>query len=188
MIISMKDLEGSEILAGATSGQKALSRLITELERSTSEDVAVYLDFRGIEIATASYLRESVVEFRNLVRRRMPQFYPIVCNANDPIVEELKVLLEPRREVLLLCSLTEQGKPISPLLLGTLEAKQKLTYDLVHQLGETDAAELMKSNTGEEKVGQTAWNNRLSSLARLGLLVEENLGRAKRYRPLLQET
>ena len=36
-----------------------------------------------------------------------------------------------------------------------------------------------------EKVGHTAWNNRLAALAGKGVVVETQHGRAKRYRPLL---
>ena len=42
----------------------------------------------------------------------------------------------------------------------------------------------MRRSNGSEDVGQTAWNNRLASLSRLGLLMEMSHGRAKRYRPL----
>ena len=39
-----------------------------------------------------------------------------------------------------------------------------------------------------EKVKQTAWNNRLAALANLGLILELNQGRAKRYRTLFAES
>jgi hypothetical protein len=39
----------------------------------------------------------------------------------------------------------------------------------------------------EKTTAQTAWNNRLSALATLGLVVELSQGRAKRYRPLFAE-
>jgi hypothetical protein len=38
----------------------------------------------------------------------------------------------------------------------------------------------------KETVGSTAWNNRLSSLVALGLIIELSYGRTKRYKPLLQ--
>ena len=64
----------------------------------------------------------------------------------------------------------------------------KLTFDLVSERGETDAAELMREYGANEKpIAQTAWNNRLASLTSLGLLVESSQGRAKRYRPLFRE-
>lgn len=57
----------------------------------------------------------------------------------------------------------------------------------MQQRGETDAGELMRAYGKREKVRHaTAWNNRLSALASLGLVVEMRSGRLKRYRPLLQ--
>jgi hypothetical protein len=71
-------------------------------------------------------------------------------------------------------------------LIGQLDRKQQLTFDLVRQRGETDAMELMREFGDTEDVGSTAWNNRLSSLVSLGLIIELSFGRAKRYKPLLQ--
>ncbi len=68
--------------------------------------------------------------------------------------------------------------------LGDLDPKQRVTFDLVCERGETDAAELMRQYGGTKT--QTAWNNRLAALAALGLVVEMSQGRAKRYKPLLQ--
>jgi hypothetical protein len=56
---------------------------------------------------------------------------------------------------------------------------------LVQQRNDTNAAELMREHGEKEKVNQNAWNNRLASLANLGLVVELSEGRSKRYRPLL---
>ena len=89
-----------------------------------------------------------------------------------------------QRDVLMLCTLDENGRPRSPRLLGDLEPKQRITFHLVGERGEADAAELLRSSQDRENVGQTAWNNRLAALSRLGLLMEMSSGRAKRYRPL----
>jgi len=57
----------------------------------------------------------------------------------------------------------------------------------VQDHGETDAGELMRNHGAREKVKHaSAWNNRLSALASLGLVVETRQGRLKRYRPLLK--
>jgi hypothetical protein len=64
---------------------------------------------------------------------------------------------------------------------------QRRTLDLVLERGETDAGELMRAHGAEERTTHTtAWNNRLASLAFLGLLVEKSHGRAKKYRPLFE--
>jgi len=44
----------------------------------------------------------------------------------------------------------------------------------------------MREYGEREGVKQTAWNNRLVSLAALGLIVEITQGRAKRYKPLFE--
>ena len=184
MHIRMRDLADNDVLAGALTGRKALGSLLERIDRDPEQPEPLYLDFRGIEVATASFLRECIVEFRDIVRRRWTGYYPVVANANDSVAEELSILLVPHRDVVMLCTLDNDGIPNSPHLLGELEPKQRITFDLVNRLGEADAGELMRTMDGTDDVGQTAWNNRLASLSRLGLLMELPHGRAKRYRPL----
>lgn len=183
MRIKIRDLAESDVLAGALTGRKVLGLLLERIDREPEKPEPVYLDLAGIEVATASFLRECILEFRDIVRRRWTNYYPVVANANDLVTEELSVLLG-QRDVLMLCALGAKGKPGSPRLLGDLEPKQRMTFDLVRKLGEADAGELMRSSKDSDDVGQTAWNNRLASLSRLGLLMEMSNGRAKRYRPL----
>ena len=187
MYIKMRDIADSDVLAGALRGRKSLSILLEQIDKEPTDPEPVYLDFTGITVATASFLRESVLEFRYTVRRRWTGYYPIVANANDTITEELSVLVEPQRDVLLLCTLSDDGIPSEPRLVGELEPKQQITFDLVKELGETDARELVHKTSGTEEVGQTAWSNRLASLSKLGILMVLSHGRAKRFRPLLLE-
>jgi len=184
MHLLLRDFVDCEILAGARTGRNTLRVLLDRIGSNSRSPETVYLDFAGIEVATASFLRECILEFRDTVRRRWANYYPVVANANEAIVEELSVLLEPKRDVLLLCELDDTKKPRRPRLVGDLEPKQQVTYDLVRELGEANAGELMRTANGEEQVAQTAWNNRLASLSRLGLLMEHSHGRAKRYKPL----
>ena len=183
MHIKMRDLSDSEILAGALTGRKILGRLLERIDREARSPELVYLDFNGITLATASFLRECIVAFRDIVRRRWSRYYPVVANVNDSVAEELSILMA-QQGVLTLCSLDEDEKPSSPYLVGNLEPKQRLTLELVKQLGEANAAELMRNLKDSDDVGKTAWNNRLVSLSRLGLLMEMSHGRLKRYKPL----
>ena len=183
MHFRLKDLADNEILAGALTGRRILARLLERIDREPETPEPLYVDFNEVEIATASFLRECILEFRNIVRRRWTNCYPVVANANNSVTEELCVLLT-HRDALILCSLDQNGRPDSPHLLGDLEPKQRVTFDLVRKLGEADAGELMRSSNDSDDVGQTAWNNRLASLNRLGLLMETSHGRAKRYSPL----
>lgn len=106
----------------------------------------VLLDFAGINVATASFLREAVLDYLDAIRRRHSNFYPVVANENQVVEEELKVLVSSDADVLMLCLLDENDQPHEPRLLGRLDPKQRLTFDLVQKRHETDAAELMREH------------------------------------------
>lgn len=188
MNLEMQKICGGSILAGSLSGRQALGSLLERVREEPAEPERVLLNFDGVKVATASFLRESVLEFRDVVRRRRSNFYPIVANANESVIEEMSILLAQSKDALMSCSTDDTGAPIRPRLIGDLEPKQRITYDLVRKLGETDAGALLHFRSGGEDVGQTAWNNRLSALTRLGLTIELRNGRIKRYRPLLAES
>lgn len=185
MRIHMSQVGGSEVLAGAVNGRKTLTKLLELTEKDPQSPQLIFLDFAGVNVATASFLREAVLAYRDTARRRRSNLYAVVANANDVIEEELKILVTAEGDALMLCLLGKNDQPRAPRLLGKLDPKQRLTFDLVQQQKETSAAELMRAHGEKEGINQNAWNNRLSSLANLGLVVELSEGRTKRYRPLL---
>ena len=87
-------------------------------------------------------------------------------------------------DAIMACLLSSDGKVSDPALIGSLDPKQQLAFDLVNRQGETDATELMR-DFGEEGQRANVWNNRLASLAALGVIIEVSQGRSKRYRPVL---
>lgn len=187
MRIDMDSIGGGPILAGALQGKAALARLLEAVPNEPEEPQPAFLDFGRVDVATASFLRESVVAFRNVIRNRASHYYPVISNANDSVRDELLELAAARGDVFMTCILAASGEVSGTALWGELEAKQRLTFDLVKQYGETDAGELMRAYGEREKTRHaTAWNNRLSSLAALGLVVEMRSGRLKRYRPLFK--
>lgn len=189
MKIDLQDLCGSPVLAGALSGRTALNRLLELTAQEPASPEPVFLDFSRIEVATASFLRESVLAFRDVIRGRRSAFYPVLANANDVVRDELMELLRPRGDVLMACVTSDDGTVSDAVPVGELDPKQRLTFDLVHQHGETDAGALMRSYGESEGLKHTtAWNNRLAALAARGLVVEQSHGRAKRYRPLFEGT
>lgn len=190
MRVHMHKLGGgdTQVLAGATKGRRARAELLERTGSEPSEPEKIFLDFQNVEVATASYLRESVLSFRDEIRRRRSNYYPVIANPRELVVEELRILVTTRGDALMLCSLDQDNHIKRPYLLGELDPKQRFTFDLVRRLGETSAAELMLGYGESEKTTvQTAWNNRLSSLANLGLVVELSQGRSKRYRSLFAE-
>lgn len=186
MQIDMKKAGGSEVLAGALNGKRVLGKLVATTVQEPLEPQPVFLDFFKVHVATASFLRESVLMLRNIVRGQRSNFYPVVANANADIRDELHELVNGQRsDVLIACNLSESGTVSDVVLIGDLEPVQRRTFDLVREIGETDAGELMRAHgTTDRTTHTTAWNNRLTSLAFLGLLVEVSQGRTKRYRPL----
>lgn len=186
MRINLREIAGATILAGAPNGSRALNALLDAARKEPRVPEPVFLDFIDIEVATSSYLRESVVAFRDIIRRRRSNLYPVIANACDAVREELAEFLRPRGDVLMTCVLDQRSRVSQPSLIGDLDPKQKVTFDLVRERGETDAGELMREYGAREGVKQTAWNNRLAALAALGLVVEIAQGRAKRYKPLFE--
>ncbi|MDR4308494.1 hypothetical protein IHQ68_17890 [Chelatococcus sambhunathii] len=165
-----------------------MSRLVEATTAEPANPEPVFLDFSSVQVATASYLRESVLAFRDLVRGRRSTFYPVIANANDDVRDELKELMRLRGDVLMVCTLGPAGDVNMARLIGDLDPKQRMTFDLVHEHGETDAGELMRAYGESEGLKHTtAWNNRLAALAARGLLMEVSQGRAKRYRPLFED-
>ncbi len=183
----MSKLGNAEVLAGAVNGRKVFEKLLERTEKEPAVPEPLFLDFAGVNVATASFLRETVLAYRDAVRRRRSNFYPVIANANQVVEEELKILVSTGGDVLMLCLLDENELPHEPRLLGKLDPKQRLTFDLVQKRGVTDAAELMREYGKGENIQKTAWNNRLAALAGLGLVVELVEGRTKRYRPLFAE-
>lgn len=185
MRIDMLQINKTGVLAGALNGRAGLPYLLDFVRTEPAAPEPVFLDFLSIEVATASYLRECIVAFRDVIRGRDSLYYPIVANPNPEVRDELLELARARGDVFMTCVLAPDGTVNQPTLAGDLEAKQLLTFTLVQRRGSTNARELMREHGNEENVRHaTAWNNRLAGLAKLGLIVEMRRGRLKRYRPL----
>lgn len=174
-------------LAGAPAGRQALAALLARTPQEPLSPEPLYLDFAGVEIATASYLRESVLRFRDAMRMQGSNLYPLIANANSQVIEELALLIQASGNVLMTCSLDSDGTPQEARLIGDLDPKQKMTFELVNSLGETDASELMRDYGASENIKQTAWNNRLAALSGMGLVFELSQGRTKRYKRLFEK-
>lgn len=171
------------ILAGRVEGENARRRLLSALSPITVPTLVV-LEFRPVELVTASYLDEVTLKFRTQLVREPA--YPVAVNLSDKVLDEFEYLLHRAGDAFLVCQRLESGVLSKPRVLGVLEAKLKQTYELVKSKGEASATELHAEFCDEEKVGPTAWNNRLNMLAAKGLLLEIPQGRAKKYQPILE--
>jgi hypothetical protein len=185
MKFDIAELAG-DICAGANNGRILSRTMVDALEAGAQVPTIVFLDFAGVETATASFLRESVVAFRSALRSSFPNYYPVLANAQNLVVEELLTLFDFLGEVFISCRLAPDGAVSEVRLLGDLDPKQRIAFDLVTSKGETDAGELFREFEENENVKQTAWNNRLSALSSSGIVIEISGGRGKRYRTLFR--
>jgi hypothetical protein len=181
------DLTGGQtVLSGAISGRTLLSALIAATPSSAGPTPA-FLDFTAIEIATASFLREAVIGFRDYARRSLENVYPAVANLAPTVAEELEFFVRTRGDVLWSCELGSDDNVTSARLIGELDPAQRSTFDAALELGAITAPELA-ARFADRQIGPTAWNNRLSALATKGLLVERKQGKTKSFSPLLEMT
>lgn len=188
MFISVRVIGGTTVLAQAVGGRNALRKALEMADAEPRESEPIFLDFSEIEVATSSFLREFVLGFRDAIRARGSNYYPLISNANPTVEEELDDLLKLRGEAILCCKVVRNAAVRKVRLLGELDPKHRETFELVTHLGETDAGTLLRKFGETDAITRTGWNNRLAALARLGLITETTYGRAKRYKPVLQET
>ena len=188
MIIRMKELIGTDILAGAINGKTVFASCVSMTGDEPREPTALFLDFHEIQVATASALRESVIALKAYKRSIGSNLYPVLANINDSIEDEVQVLMDARNDAIIACALGPNGAVTDVRLIGDLDPKQAMTFELVIELNGADAGSLMKQFGRQENItSTTAWNNRLSGLVQRGLLREFTNGRSKFYRPLLEE-
>jgi hypothetical protein len=186
MLFRIGGFASDKVLATSLLGKRVFAALASEMVAAT-EPTILYLDFTDAEVATTSFLRESVVTFRDHARRHLSNLYPVPCNLAAGVREELHDFLSMRGDALAICQLNSREQAFNAEVIGQLDGKQLATLRAVVAAGETDAVELGKKFAADEGVGTTAWNNRLAALSAKGLLIETNHGRAKRYRPVLEK-
>ena len=183
MLRLIPTVEQQTVLAGAALGRRVFSSWVGCIERYP-EPHTVYLDFSGVEVATASFLRESVFAFRDHCRRAAPMLYPVLANLSEPVEDEVEFLATETAEAIWRCDL-KQGDSSSPSnsrLIGRnlLDVGQERALSYIENHGEASAPDIAR--TLSDTVGTTAWNNRLASLSEKGLVVELRKGKVKVFR------
>lgn len=171
-------------LAGSLNGKIAFSRMIQEIRGTPEAATALFLDFANVQVATASYLRESVFSLKSYLRSISSNYYAVAANVNESVYDELLMVAHAKNDAIISCQLDKMDEVSDITLIGQLDPKQKITFDLVNKLSVADANTLKDRYGDTEKT--TAWNNRLAGLAARGLIREFSKGRAKFYRPVLE--
>ena len=173
--------KGESVLAGASTGRRIRDQL-WEIAKTSAPGLFV-VNCEGVDVATTSFLREGLVGLRDLVRTNRTDLYPVVSSLSDAVEEEFIGLLNQMNEAFWLFEL--QGNAVKGRrLIGRIDPKLKETLDLIERGFGHDAATLWKSTNSTKSVGVTAWNNRLASLSKQGLVFESQVGKQKFFHPL----
>ena len=186
MYLPIKTLaDNGTILTGALAGRLLFGKLVGHAP-GPNEPEPAFLDFIDVKVATSSFLRESVIAFRDYARSTLPNLYPVVANTAGSVEEELTFFLRHRSDAMWACDLNERGLPFNARLIGELDEVQRATFDRVLDLGTASAPTLAAQSGRGDGIGPTAWNNRLSNLAARGLLIERRGGKTKTFTPVLE--
>lgn len=170
---------GLEILAGAILGRQILAGMVSASPQPDQPELC-FMDLRDATVS-ASCLRESVVAYRNVMRRPGSNIYPVVANVSAETAEELFTVMDLSGDAIMSCRLTD-GVMSGVRIVGRLDGKLRLTLDLVDEMRVADTASL-RERLPEEGV-PTLWNNRLSALVAKGLVAEFPAGRAKQFKSI----
>jgi hypothetical protein len=198
-----KALTGLAVASGAITGKLHADRVAVLFGELDDDELGsrVVFDFEGIEMATASYLKASVLwamtcgrmhagiidpeELRQLdaTHFRPLSIFPLVAGANTEVETELQEIFGGRG---LACVVANEWTPKSVLsgrVVGKLEPTGAKTLKAIKGLPEFTAYDL-QDRFPKEGVNATAWNNRLVELYRLRLLRRRKQGKFWKYQPV----
>ena len=179
--IPVSELAGSPNLAGASAGKAWFQEARSCLESGPPGWYAI--DFKGVKIATVSWLREAVVALKRFSAVLRPDIDLVAVNLSDLVREELAVALEATNNVMIVSDLIADSVVHQPTVLGRLDSALRETLNAIEQLPESDAPILAKV---VPHLGLSAANNRLASLEEKGILTSEKRGRKRVYRPVME--
>lgn len=168
-------------LTGVSRARQLLAKLI-EWTATASPKGTLILDFSDVGSASASFLRESILAFRDYARGYQPELFPVLANITPDMREEFATLLKARREAMPGCRLDAAGNPIEAEILGELEPGLNQTLETIRERGSVTLMDL-RETSGETKA--TTWSNRIASLIRQGFIVPSPEPNKRVYRFVL---
>lgn len=181
--LKLSDYSSGGVLAGAVPGRSALGQMIAALASEKTVSV-VMVDFSGINVATASFLREAILGFRSHIRTHRPGMSAVLTNLEPVVRDELQEVLATKKEISASCRVDVDGTISDVQMIGCVEGKLADTLNLILKLGKSSAAQLQSYDNGNVTI--TAWNNRLAALSAMGIFRETKEGRTKYYEPILE--
>lgn len=177
LILHLRELTASfPSLTGVSRARLLLSRLIAWTADEQPKGILI-LDFDGVGDASASFLRESILAFRDYARSYQPDLYPVLANVSDGIREEFGILLRDRGEAIPGCRLGPGGELLDAEVLGALEPGLNETLEIVRARGPVTLEDLRRASEAKP----TALSNRVASLIRQGFVVTTQEPKRRSY-------
>jgi hypothetical protein len=185
---------------GAAAGQRLLAEVIEAIPRSAlgEQGAIVAIDLDGVELATTSFFKSSVLPLFQSARLStdpaaqimadafgLPALnvYPVIVNAR-PEVEELADEIFGRRGFpILSLSCDGEGNLAGGRMVGFLDDILVRTMRAWTRNERYTAANL-QDKFPEQTITQTAWSNRLNDLWRVRLLRRVRQGKSWIYQPI----
>lgn len=190
------------IAAGATMGIDHFNAIVTQiapaLEKAEGETI-IFLDFSGIDDATPSYIKATVLALHQCGRRYLREITlgehaevaelsrPLniivgVLNASQQVQDCINEVFARRELAVLAGAHVTDERFDEAVVLGALDMKIFETLQSACGLDEFQAADLLEKNKPTESILVTGWNNRLAELHRQRLLLRRTEGRTNRFR------
>ena len=111
MHTDIAELVGTDVLGGALQGRHACAKL-SELARNPPDNPTPWFwDFKGVKVASASFMRECFVALQAILRAQRSTLYPVIANANPDVREDLRVTYKDVGTAIVICRLDGRGAP-----------------------------------------------------------------------------
>ncbi len=186
--IKVREITGLDTLAGKSGGLRDFPKFMAAVE-DAPEGSTVILDWRGVEIATSSYLGATFVHLLKMTMAGDLDRYLVLTGLNRTCLDELKLALELPGLVALLGSVGKNGTIESLQIFGKLEPPYVQTFAEVQKANGVSASELHERPARTQiAIGKTGWINRLSNLHRLRLVRKQKIGREFVFKAVNKET
>jgi hypothetical protein len=171
-------------LQGKLPGKRHFAKLC-DLLSSVPPGTAVFLDFRGVEVVTGSWVNALFGPFFQWAGSEETDLFPVICNlAVKEWVDEFALVAEWTHRCFLVAHCPLPAKRAR--VVGPLDPGQKATLSAVLEFGPVTGAELERQWKAET-IKATAWNNRLRDLYDKRIIRKERRGREQVYSTVLKE-
>jgi len=170
-------------LQGRISGMRHFTEVCVKLA-DAPPGTPVVLDFSCIKHVTGSWINSMIVPFFKWAAQTENDVFPIFYNVDKEWLDEFRLVAQWNHQCFLIAR-ASSFPPKQVQIVGFLESAQRISLHAVLAEGEVTGAELNRRRA--EKIGATAWNNRLKDLYLKRLVCREKRGRKHVYFTLFKE-